>query len=61
VIETDSPAGRLLEALGHDPCSLDTLVARVDQPAERVTSTLLELELSGLIEKLPGNNFQRVR
>lgn len=54
-------AKRLLAALGHDPSSADAIATRSELPADRIAALLLELELSGLIEKLPGNKFQRVR
>ncbi len=57
----DSAAGQLLEFLGHDPCSFDTLAARTGLPADNVAAMLLELELSGLIEKRPGNIDRRMR
>ncbi len=50
----------LLEVLGHDPCSLDALTTRSGMPADAVTALLLELELSGVIEKLPGNAYRRI-
>ena len=57
-----SPAtARLLELMGYDPCSHDALSARAGLPADALASFLLELELSGLIEKLPGNQYQRIR
>ncbi len=57
----DSMAARLLEVLGHDPCGFDALAARAGEPADTVAALLLELELTGLIEKLPGNKYQRIR
>lgn len=49
----------LLAALGHDPVDADTLAARSGQPAAMVLQQLLELELAGHVEKLPGAMFQR--
>jgi DNA processing protein len=57
----DSAAGRLLAMLGHDPCSFDALAARAGMPPDHLAGLLLELELSGLIEKRPGNIYQRLR
>jgi DNA processing protein len=57
----DTAAGRLLETIGHAPCVLDALAARAGLPADALAALLLELELSGLIEKLPGNIYQRIR
>ena len=49
----------LLKALGHDPMSLDALVARTGWPAPTLSARLLELELSGVVARLPGGLFQR--
>jgi DNA processing protein len=51
----------LLEALGHDPCTLDALTARAGLSIDAISAVLLELELSGVIEKRPGGIYQRVR
>jgi DNA processing protein len=40
--------------------SLDALVARTGSPASVLQAQLLELELSGLVARLPGGLFQRV-
>lgn len=50
----------LLAAIGHDPVSLDALVARTGWPAAQLQAQLLELELSGEVARLPGGLFQRV-
>ena len=57
----DAAAAGLLEILGHDPCGVDALTARAGLTADTVNALLLALELSGLIEKLPGNKYQRIR
>lgn len=50
----------LLNALGHDPVSLDTLLARTGLPTSTLQAQLLELELQGLVARLPGGLLQRV-
>lgn len=55
--EGDSP---LLSALGHDPVGLDALIARTGIPAPLLQAQLLELELDGLVARLPGGLFQRL-
>jgi DNA processing protein len=50
----------ILQALGHDACTLDTLCARTALPAETLLAELLELELSGQIASLAGSAYQRV-
>jgi DNA processing protein len=49
----------LLEALGHDPVDLDTLIARTGINAATLQAQLLELELLGEVARLPGGLFQR--
>ncbi len=56
----DEPlADPLLEALGHDPVTLDALLARTGEPVSRLNARLLELELDGRVARLPGGLFQR--
>ena len=59
--EHNPATGGLLELMGYDPCSHAALNARAGLPADALASLLLELELSGLIEKLPGNQYRRIR
>lgn len=49
----------LLQALGHDPIGLDALMARTGEDAARLSARLLELELDGQLQRLPGQLFQR--
>ncbi len=49
----------LLEALGHDPVTLDALLARTGWPTADLNARLLELELEGTVARLPGGLFQR--
>lgn len=53
------PAHALLEALGHDPVSLDALIARTGMDAANLQARLFELELSNQVARLPGGLFQR--
>ena len=56
----DRPAsGSLVQALGFDPVSLDALVARTGRSAADLNGSLLELELDGVVIRLPGQLFQR--
>ena len=52
----DSP---LLQALGHEPATLDALGARTGMSAANLNAQLLELELDGRVARLPGGLFQR--
>ncbi|HEX4510627.1 MAG TPA: DNA-processing protein DprA, partial [Burkholderiaceae bacterium] len=49
----------LVDALGHDPVTLDALAARTGWASDRLSGRLLDLELSGRIQRLPGGLFQR--
>lgn len=55
-----SPAQRqVLELMGFDPIGLDALQARGGWPVAELSAHLLELEISGAIARLPGQQFQR--
>lgn len=55
----DDDAHPLFAHLGHDPVDIDTLVERSGLTADRVSAMLLELELHGNIEALPGSRYCR--
>jgi DNA processing protein len=59
--DVEGDAGRVLEALGHDPAGVDALTTRTGLAAGAISVALVELELSGRITSLPGGAFQRVR
>ena len=50
----------LLNHLGFDPEPLDVLVARTGATPEAIIARLLELELAGLVQTLPGGRYQRL-
>ena len=50
----------LIAALGHDPATLDALVARTSLSAAELSARLFELELEGRVARLPGQLFQRL-
>lgn len=54
------PEDSLLAALGFDPVTIDSLVARTGIAASHLQANLLELELQGAVARLPGGLFQRV-
>lgn len=49
----------VLDAVGHDPITLDELVACTRMPAGRLAATLLALEIDGWVEALPGGRYVR--
>lgn len=56
-ITADDP---LLDAMGFDPVGPDALVARCGLDAAILSARLLDLELAGLIEMLPGSQYRRI-
>ncbi len=57
----DEDYGRLIECLGHDPASIDVLVARSGLTAPVVSSMLLILELRGYVRAEAGGSYVRLR
>ncbi|SDG68218.1 DNA-processing protein DprA [Propionivibrio dicarboxylicus] len=63
---TDTPQNHpvqsdtVLEHLGFDPCSIDTLAARTQLPIDTLSTRLLQLELEGRLSCLPGGFVQRL-
>lgn len=55
-----APESALLQAIGHDPIGLDELVDRTGWSAAELNVRLLDLELQGQVERLPGQRFQRI-
>ena len=55
----DAPPDPLLDALGHDPVTMDALQARTGWPLPALAARLLDLELDGHLARLPGGLFQR--
>jgi DNA processing protein len=51
----------LLEALSFDPVSADDLATRLQLNAADTQASLLALELAGVVERLPGGAFQRLK
>jgi len=51
---------KVFEALGDTPKSIDEISKMVDVPVNKISETLLKLELKKLIKALPGENFIKV-
>ena len=54
-----APEDPVLQAMGHDPVTLDALIARCGWPAHLLSAHLLSLEFEGLLARLPGGLYQR--
>jgi DNA processing protein len=59
-VALDNEYEMLLDALGFEPATIDTLVARTSLPGESVASMLLILELGGRVAALPGGRYGRI-
>ena len=59
-VEPVAEADPIIDALGQDPCDLDTLIARTGLAADALLAQLLPLELEGRIAPLPGGRYQRL-
>lgn len=55
VSEQAAIQARLLELLGPSPIAVDELIRRCGFPAAAINGVLLDLEIAGRIETLPGN------
>jgi DNA processing protein len=58
--DAEVPHPAIIEALGGDPCDLDTLIARTRIGPDALAAALVELELEGHVAALPGGKWQRV-
>ena len=58
--ELDKEYEMLLDALGFEPATIDSLVARTTLPSESIASMLLILELEGRVTALPGGRYGRI-
>ena len=58
--EFSPSAQKILNALGHDPCDLDTLSSRVAMDVGDLLAEMMVLELSGLVEKRAGQIYARL-
>ena len=50
----------LLTALGHDACSVDTLIETSGLTADTVLAMLMALEIDGRVAQLPGGLYQQL-
>jgi DNA processing protein len=56
----DPQSATVLDALGHDPVDIDTLVVRSGLTLDALYAILLALELDGHVAGLPGGRYQRL-
>jgi DNA processing protein len=60
-VPVDEAAGWLLAAIGHEPIGADELATRLQLAPSDMIASLLALELAGVVERLPGGVFQRLK
>ncbi len=58
--DLDSQQLKLLENMGYDPVSVDTLVGHANLTTEQVSAILLVLELQGVVSSAAGGLYTRV-
>lgn len=52
-------ASRVLALLSVDPVEIDLIVRQVGASSREVQAALMEIELSGVLSRLPGNRVAR--
>ncbi len=60
---TDKPSSQsdpLLTAMGFDPVHIDVLACTLSRSIASLSSELLQMELAGLVEMLPGGIYRRL-
>lgn len=57
---TSNTEQTILDALGHDPCDIDTLAARTGLDVGVLLAELMGLELQGRVEKRAGHVYARL-
>jgi len=55
--DADPEYANLIEAMGHDPVSVDTLIERSGLSSAELSSMLLMLELTGKVSKASGGRY----
>ena len=61
VVPADETEAKLLKVLSLEPLHLDDIRNQTDLPIERVSATLVMMELKGLVRQVGGNNYIAVR
>lgn len=56
----DGEKARILSALGFSPADMDSLSAQLGMDVAGLSGMLLEMEMDGLVERLPGGQYSRL-
>lgn len=58
--DDDAPTSLVMQAMGYDPLDADVIASRCGLDVARLSGLLLNLELEGRIEVLPGARYRRL-
>lgn len=61
VLPADAVEARLMQTLGTEPMHVDEISAQTGLPIEKVTASLVVLELKGLVRQVGGMNYVSIR
>ena len=61
VIPVDAIEAQLLDSLTHEPAHVDEIRAKTGLAVEKVSSTLVMMELKGMVRHVGGMNYVAVR
>ena len=59
--ELEGDEKKVFEFLTTDPCQIDIICARLNMPANKVSSVLMMLEVKGCVKQLPGKQFVKLQ
>jgi DNA processing protein len=59
-LEANEDSDNILTIIGYDPIHIDSLLLKVNCPMSELSARLLQLELAGVLESLPGGMVQRL-
>ena len=60
-LPTDLTEAQLLNVLGQEPLHVDEIRSQIGLPVEKVSSTLVMMELKGMVRHVGGMNYVAVR
>lgn len=61
ILPSNETEEKLLRVLSHEPLHMDDIRNQTGLPIERVSATLVMMELKGLVKQVGGMNYVAVR
>ena len=58
--DLNADCSAVLQALGHDPCTVEALLERTEFPIDRLLAALAQLEIAGKLGTTSGGLYQRL-